>query len=228
MEMVNKLFKINKIFTTDKGYSLYHLIFKSRYEMAMFYLRYQEFYESINPEFRGKPFTYLDYMSWYTQFTNAHTFTYPRDFIGYNLPSCSISECIKCIPKGDKNKYDKLMIKLNKDLLADSNSKYYVIGTIRRDNTYMHEIAHALYYLEPKYRTQMNELNAHLSNKLKVAIYNILATTYPEKVFNDELQAYMATNSWMAGMDEIPGFTAKTKKFEHVFQNWLARIDTGY
>ena len=73
---MNKLFKINKLYTTAKGFSLYHLVFKSRYEMAMFYLRYQEFYESINPEFRGKSFTYLDYMSWYTQFTNAHMFTY--------------------------------------------------------------------------------------------------------------------------------------------------------
>lgn len=222
---MNKLFKINKLFTTNKGYSLYHLVFKSRYEMAMFYLRYQEFYESINPEFRGKSFTYLDYMSWYTQFTNAHMFTYPRDFIGYNLPSCSINECIPTIPKGDKNKYDKMMIKLNKDLLADSNGKYYIIGTIRKDNTFHHEIAHALYYLEPTYKTQMNNLTGHLSNKLKLAVYNILATTYPEKVFNDELQAYMSTNSWMTGMAEIPGFKVKAKKYEQVFQSWLAGID---
>ena len=120
------------------------------------------------------------------------------------------------------------MIKLGRDLMSDSNGVYYIIGTIRKDNTFNHEIAHALYYLEPTYKAEVNKLTAQLSNKLKLAIYNVLATTYPEKVFNDELQAYMSTNSWMTGMAEIPGFKTKAKKYEQVFQRWLVDIDKSF
>lgn len=193
--------------------------------MAMFFLRYQEFYESINPEFRGKSFSYLDYLSWYVQYTNSSTFTYPKDFIGYNLPSDSIKECYLSIPRGDKNKYDWMMNKLWCELFDDSNGKFYVIGTIRKDNTYHHEIAHALYYLEPEYKKQMDNLTANLPARFKRDIFNILATIYPEKVFNDELQAYMSTKSAMSGMEQIKGYAVKCKKYEKVFQDWFQEIN---
>jgi len=191
----------------------------------MFFLRYQEFYESINPDFRGKSFAYLDYLSWYAQYTNQHTFTYPKDFIGYNLPSDSIFECYKKIPKGDRNKYDIIMLRLYLDLCSESNGKFYLIGTIRKDTTFQHEIAHALYYLEPSYKKQVDSLTAALSGRFKRAVFNLLATIYPEKVFNDELQAYMSTNSWMTGMAEIPGFKTRAQKYEKVFKDWFSRIE---
>jgi len=192
--------------------------------MSMFFLRYQEFYESINPEFRGKAFKYLDYMSWFVQYNNAHTFTYTKDFIGYNLPSSSIQECISLLPKNDKNKYDDLMIKLFNDL-NKQNNKFYLIGTIRKDATFYHEIAHALYYLEPEYKKQIDLITSRLSPRFKHQIYNILATIYPEKVFDDEIQAYMSTRSWMTGMDRIKGFETIAKKYENNFQNWLVRLE---
>lgn len=220
----NKIFKIEEVFKTSKGHSLFHLIFKSRYEMGMFFLRYQEFYESINPEFRDKSFRYLDYLSWYTQYTNQSTFTYPKDFIGYNLPSDSIIDCYSKIPRGDKNKYDNMMNELVKELSSKSQGKFYIIGTIRKDSTYHHEIAHALYYLDPAYKKQMDFITGNLSQRFKRSIFNVLATIYPEKVFNDELQAYMSTNSAMAGMDEISGFSVKCKKYEKVYNDWLRKI----
>jgi len=193
--------------------------------MGMFFLRYQEYYESINPDFRDKSFTYLDYISWYVQYTGNNMFTYPKDFIGYNLPSNSILDCYNKIPKGDKNKYDNMMNKLYLKLNKDSNGKFYLIGTIRKDSTFHHEIAHALYYLEPAYKKAMDSLTASLSNKLKRDIFNLLATIYPEKVFNDELQAYMATNSWMTGMENISGFISKTRKYEKVYKDWYSRFE---
>lgn len=225
MDVTNPLFKVNKVFTSSRGNALYHLIFKSRYEMGMFFLRYQEYYESINPDFRDKSFEYLNYISWYVQFTGTSMFTYPKDFIGYNLPSSSIIDCYNKIPRGDKNKYDHMMHKLFLDLNKDSNGKFYLIGTIRKDATFHHEIAHALYYLEPAYKKSMDSLTAGLSNKLKRDIFNMLATIYPEKVFNDELQAYMSTNSWMTGMEDISGFVSKTRKYEKVFKDWYTRIE---
>jgi hypothetical protein len=188
--------------------------------MAMFFLRFQEYYESVNPEFRGRSFAYLDYISWYVQYTNSKSFSYPKDFIGYNIPSYSIQECLTDIPKGDKNKYDIMMANLHKQLMVDSNNIYYLIASTKKDSTFLHEIAHALYYIEPKYKTQMDGLTAQLSNKFKHSVFNVLATLYPEKVFNDELQAYLATDSAYPELGAIRGFKTKTKKYINVFQNW--------
>lgn len=221
----NELFKKRKVYTNKRGNSIYHLTFKSRYEMAMFFLRYQEYYESINPEFRGHAFTYLDYMSWYVQYSNKSTFTYPKDFIGYNLPSESIYECYTYgIPEGDKNKYDYMMGRLFLELKDDSNGKFYIIGSIRKDVTYHHELAHALYYLEPEYKKAMDMITGHLPEKFRRNIYNILATTYCEEVFRDETQAYLSTNSFMSGMDDIPGFKTHVKKYEKVFKRWFSKF----
>lgn len=192
--------------------------------MAMFFLRYQEYYESINPEFRGQNFYLLDYISWYVEYTGKMMFTYPKDFIGYNLPSDSIKDCCLGIPEGDKNKYDWMMNKLWCDLQIESNGKFYIIGTIRKDSTYQHEIAHALYYLEPEYRKAMDMITGHLPEKFRRSMYNILATIYADKVFRDETQAYMATDSFMTGMDEIPGFKTHVKKYEKVFKRWFSKI----
>lgn len=220
---MKNLFTVNKLFTTKAGHSAYHLVFKSRYEMSMFFLRYQEFYESINPDFRGQSFKFLDYMSWYTEYTNSHMFTYTKDFIGYNLPSSSIIECYGLIPSDDYNKYDEMMIKLYLDLSTKSK-RFYIIGTIRKDATFKHEIAHALYYLEPSYKKQMDALTKALPKKLRRGINNVLSTIYTESVLDDEVQAYMSTNSYMSGMQELPGFTDKISKYEKVFNSWLEKI----
>lgn len=192
--------------------------------MAMFFLRCQEYYESINPDFCGQSFRILDYISWYVQYTNASTFTYPKDFIGYNLPSDSITKCLVNIPEGDINKYDYLMMDLVAKLGNESNGKFYIIGSMRKDITYHHELAHALYYLEPEYKKAMLMITGHLPEKFKREIFNILATIYADKVFNDELQAYLATNSYMTDMDKIRGFKTHVKKYEKVFKRWFSRF----
>ncbi len=222
MKITPSPFVVSELFKTKQGHSAYHLIFKSRYEMSMFFLRYQEFYESINPEFRGQSFYYLDYMSWYTEYTNSHMFTYTKDFIGYNLPSSSIIECYGLVPSDDYNKYDEMMIKLYLELSAKSK-KFYIIGTIRKDTTFRHELAHALYYLEPAYKKQMDALTNALPKKLRRGINNVLSTIYSESVLDDETQAYMSTNSYMTGMSELPGFLSKTGKYEIIFNEWLVR-----
>lgn len=224
MDLPKNLFKVNKVYTTSKGYSIYHLVFKSRYEMAMFFLRCQEYYESINPEFRGQSFRILDYISWYVQYTSSSMFTYPKDFIGYNLPSDVISECNSCIPENDHTKYDYMMSELYFQLHTESNGKFYIIGSMRKDITYHHELAHALYYLEPEYKKAMKMITGHLPVNFKREMFNILATIYADKVFEDETQAYLATNSYMSDMDKIRGFKTHVKKYEKVFKRWFSRF----
>ena len=50
--------------------------FDNQYDLAMTFLRYQEFYES--PKFKGKRFTIIDFMEWYSKEYDG-AFTYTKD-----------------------------------------------------------------------------------------------------------------------------------------------------
>src|SRR3989344_5759404 len=91
---------------------IYLLNFQSPYDLAMSFCRYQEFYESTNPVFKGKSFSLIDFMEWYSNKNNNRKrsdlkcFTYPDDWAGFNLPSYVFDNIIELgIP--DMNKYDK-------------------------------------------------------------------------------------------------------------------------
>jgi hypothetical protein len=45
------------------------------YDRAMLFCRYQEFYESPYKKFRGKPFTWMEYMRHYKDTWKKRTFT---------------------------------------------------------------------------------------------------------------------------------------------------------
>ena len=62
------------------------------YDRAMLFCRYQEFYESPYKEFRGKPFTWMEYMRFYKNAWKKNVFTYPHDWVGYNIPSNIVEE----------------------------------------------------------------------------------------------------------------------------------------
>ena len=55
------------------------------YDRAMLFCRYQEFYESPYKKFRGKPFTWMEYMRHYKLAWKKRTFTYPM--IGLDITS---------------------------------------------------------------------------------------------------------------------------------------------
>ena len=49
------------------------------YDRAMLFCRYQEFYESPYKQFRGKHFSWAQYMRYYKDQWKKDTFTYPID-----------------------------------------------------------------------------------------------------------------------------------------------------
>src|SRR6266481_838206 len=110
---------------------IYLAEFESHYDLCMFFLRYQEFYESPNPKFRGKTFELLDFMEWYAK-DRKGCFTYPIDWGGFNLPSKIISK-VHSLGITDKNKYDDEMFRLHGRLEKESNGDYYLIGASSND-----------------------------------------------------------------------------------------------
>lgn len=184
--------------------NIYLLEFKDHYDMAMHFLRFQEYYESPNPKFRGKPFEIFDFMEWYSKNHNG-VFTYPMDWGGFNIPGDVIDKCLHdCMMENIKrNKYDGKMYQVwnrlaflsRPDNWPEDDYKFYLLGAVAKDrDTLSHEIAHGLFYTTPSYKKEMTALVKALPVKLRNKIYKRLEKLgYTKEVFVDECQAYMAT-----------------------------------
>lgn len=182
---------------------VYLLSIKDSYDLAMFFLRYQEFYESANDNFRGRRFTISDFMEWYSKDRNGY-FSYPIDWAGFNIPSWVIEQVIG-LGIEDKNKYDYEMFDLHCLLKKEvNNGDYYLIGVSGEDaQTIDHEVAHGMFFTIPAYKAEMEKLLKKLPKGVRVKINTHLQSLgYTKEVFDDEAQAYLAT-----------GFGEKFKKF---------------
>lgn len=179
---------------------VYLIIFDNQYDLSMFFLRYQEFYESPNKKFRNNQFEIIDFMNWYSKKFGNGSFSYTKDFIGYNIPSKIIDD-VNAIGIMDKNIYDYEMIHLHRKLQKEVHDNYYLIGISNLNNTnvfksmtFNHELAHGMYYTIPAYKAQMERLVKQLPAKVRKASYSWLKSIgYTKEVFVDETHAYMST-----------------------------------
>jgi len=174
--------------------------FKEQYDMCMHFLRYQEFYESDSPKFRGKSFEIIDYMRWYS-FKQPRVsagyekaiFTYPADWSGFNFPG-NIIEQVWELGITDKNIYDYEMKEAWKQIKKQGWNNFYIIGVVKDSDSLDHELAHAHYYLAPRYKKEMKKLVYELDPVIKTSCdVTLTKLGYHKKVHVDEIQAYMAT-----------------------------------
>lgn len=165
--------------------------FNNEYDLAMYFLRYQEFYESSSTKFRGKPFTILDFMEWYSKQNNRACFTYPKDWSGFNFNGSIILD-VHNLGIKDLNKYDKEMLRIYKKL-SKMSPKFYLIGTCG-EVSLDHECAHGLFYTNNEYKKSMTTLIKTLDPVIKkYMIKEFIDLGYAKKVHTDELQAYLST-----------------------------------
>jgi len=173
---------------------IFFLKFKWQYDLCMHFLRYQEFYESPNPKFRGKPFEILDFMEWYSSAYGKGCFTYPIDWGGFNHPGEIIKQ-VWDLGIADRNIHDYEMLKLYKQCLEKyPDGKFYIIGACGNKTTMRHEVAHGLFYINPEYKKEMTALVRALDKDFYRSICKSLKKMgYASKVHLDECQAYLAT-----------------------------------
>jgi hypothetical protein len=209
---------------------VYRMHFKCRYDLNMTFLRYQEFYESPNGKFYGSKFTIVEYMEWYTKEHDPddRTFTYPKDWSGFNIPV----PVIKSVhDKGidDPNHYDRLMMRIYKRIVKEcGDDNAYLIGTYEnKDNkkestsTLRHELAHALYSINAKYKAAVDEaLDAMPKGLWKEMTAVLRHEGYNAGVFHDELQAYIATGE-CGYFDDIE---CESDKFDKALNEARAKI----
>ena len=196
---------------------VFAVIMEDDYARPMTFLRVQEYYESPNPEFRGKNFNIWDFIEWYSR-DHKDAFTYAFDWGGFNIPlpiawECyegkekgkkQMYDCVRSMPDTWKSKWDETMKDIiwevqsrmfNKKSKRDMNA--YSIGAKDTENsTFQHEVAHGLYYTNKEYKELMDEITETIEwqDYLKFE-KNLLDMGYTAAVIPDEIQAYL-TSGW--------------------------------
>ena len=155
-------------------------------ELGLTFMRFQEYYESSNIDFRGKIFTQGQLRRWYSETYGSNS--YHSHWIGFNFPS-------KVLTPFKEGLFDPLTVEEQRllDLFKYRSDDFYIIGA-QSSATLRHELSHALYASNPKYRDEINKFLNKNKNKLKQTIKYILGKGYCEDVLYDEIQAYITDN----------------------------------
>ena len=194
--------------------------FKDSYDLAMHFMRYQEFYESPSPHFRGKAWEWTTFMRWYSKKYGKGSFTYAVDWAGFNIPGDTIEKVWKLgIP--DRNIYDYEMRQVARQCKEQAKGDFYLIGAVGNRGVLKHEIAHGFFYTLPQYKKDMTKLVKGLDPAFRASINNTLKEMgYTPKVYVDECQAYLST-----GLSEQFKVTLKNehKPFVSLYNKYYRR-----
>lgn len=172
------------LFLKRTPYNSYCISADSNRELARSFLRFQEYYESPNDQFRGKIFTIGQYRSWYEE--QYGYFSYETDWSGFNIHSYVLDPFKKGL-------FDPLLPE-EKNLVSlfvnPPSEKFYIIGANSKD-VLNHELNHALYAYSKDYSNEVNKLfDANLEH-IKYALENLLDRGYCKYLLYDELQSYI-------------------------------------
>lgn len=179
------------------------LKFQNQYELCSTFMRLQEYYESPIEGIHNTLFSLEQYMDLYAE--KYGNFTYTKDWTGFNIPDKAVRKFFKVFDKKllQKEKYLKKILEDN----LNKRKKFYVIGYFgktvnnwekphHRFNVFSHEIAHGLFYLNQSYKNKTLRLIKKIPFEPKLKImYKLDEWGYNQKVFEDEIQAYLATSS---------------------------------
>lgn len=158
----------------------------SQDELGLTFMRFQEHYESDNPLFRNNVFTQGQLKRWYSETYGSNS--YHSHWIGFNFPS-------KVLMPFKEGLFDPLTIEEQRllDLFKYRSDNFYIIGA-QNNSTLRHELSHALYASNPKYKNEIEKFLLKNKNKLKQSLKYIKDKGYCDGVLFDEMQAYITDN----------------------------------
>ena len=181
--------------------NVFAVIVKDHYHRAMLFCRVQEYYESPNPQFRGKNFSIWDYIEWYSR-EHRDVFTYTFDWGGFNIPLKTAWDCYEKL-RENETPYDDVMNTIIRTIEMKMFNKKntrnwngYIIGADSTDSdTFDHEICHGLYTTNKEYKELVDEITLCIPmDAYEKFRDNLLAMGYTMSVIDDEIQAYLSTN----------------------------------
>jgi len=196
---------------------VYELRFNDSFQMCMTFLRYQEFYES--PRYHDKKFTIAEFMTWYSkeQGEDGHFSYASGDWGGFNIPVEVIKQVFD-MGLEDPNQYDQLMYAIYR-LIKMETREAYLIGVMDDGVLDVHEMTHAMFYLDHSYRDRCLGIIHMTDPELLDLMREVLfAKGYTEKTFYDEVQAYLTEGGKIFEKSE------KLEPFEGRFQDLQAKL----
>ena len=170
-----------------------HVKCKTQEQVARAFMRVQEFYESDMEQFRGKVFDRKTFKKAYAE--RNGDFTYYADWAGFNVPGTVFNKFLKRFPL-DSERWERKL----RDAIEEHRPKtgrYYVIGTSEcaESGTYQHELSHAFWHLDKKYREYAGFLGDKVPPEHRKQIFDKLGELgYVGDVLEDELVAYLSTS----------------------------------
>lgn len=197
---------------------VYFLRFETQRDLAMSFLRFQEYYES--PKYKGQVFSRTEFKQYYKSVSETGKFTYLSDWGGFNIPSKVLTPFYE-----GKFPFITEREKAILDLFKDKKGAFYLIGGFKENTkdkkkalfweaeTIIHELAHALYYFDPVYHEKVERVLNNTSQAVLNELKQWLMTMghYHKEVIRDEQHAYLATN-WSSfdrnEFDPMPAFNS--------------------
>lgn len=158
----------------------------SQKELGETFIRFQEYYESPNKDFRNKIFTLGAVKHWYSIEYGGDV--YSDTWVGFNIPSCVLTPFRNGL-FDPLTEYEKNLL----DFLHYRHDNFYIIGA-QNKSTLRHELCHAMYGYIPKYKLEIDKFIHKHSQKFKKITKYILEKGYHKDVLNDEIQAYVTDN----------------------------------
>lgn len=215
---------------TQISEKIFALEIPSNWDRAMVFLRAQEFYESASPRFKNKDFDIWDYLRWYSveRDVATGTFDYPMDWAAYNIPIKTIVKSLDAIT-GTYSPYDIFM-----DEILHQIFNQYEVG---EDDTYLvgvkdladknlpHELSHALWYTNPKFKKEATALLKDVPTDLLTEGKATLARMgYHKAVLTDEFIAYTATGDMKRLIKSNDGYRQYEKPFKSLLTKYLSSL----
>jgi len=170
--------------------NIFAVIVKDKYDRAMLFCRFQEYYESPNSKFREKNFSIWDYMKWYSD-KYGRGFSYGADWTGFNIPWKVVNACI-CKLNKFETPYDHIMNEISYEVGRKSTNGYIIACKDTKGDTFKHEVCHGLYYTDAAYRKKVDAVTKQLPKEhYDIFKKNLMEMGYATKVIDDEIQAYL-------------------------------------
>lgn len=175
--------------------SIYHFIFDEQTNLTRAFIRFSEITEC--DEFYHKPFTVEQYAELYTRENWGRTpgvFDYYTVVLGFNIPGeVFCPELLSML--GRLHWREKEVVSHLVGAVAEmlDGHRFFVIGTYEagEDNFVIdHEIAHALWYIDPEYRAAQLEIVHSMPNPEPLNAW-LLGRGYSTRVLEDERHAFL-------------------------------------
>lgn len=214
------------------------LNFKTQKDLTLSMCRMQEYYEASNKQLWHKKFTWATFLDVMTD-EQGHL-SYFSFWKGFNLPGHIFLKFFKLFAK-DLSPKEKKIYQIVKTKM-DIKKKFYIIAYSQPDlksssnsasdskkklfDVFAHEMAHALYYLVPNYKSKANLLTKTMDKGSKEKMtQKLLKMGYGKSVIPDEIQAYLSTTppkqlQGIFGLRQNE-FLKLTKKFQNNLKSYL-------